>query len=44
MKNLTLINKIFLLVCAAMIVLVALTVPHESENSKPEETNLTVNE
>ncbi len=36
MKNINTINKIFLLVCAAMILFIVLTVPHESSNVKAE--------
>lgn len=35
MKNLSLFNKFFLLLCAALIVMLALTVPHEKSSGEP---------
>jgi cell division protein FtsL len=34
MKNLSTFNKIFLLLCAAIILLLAFTVPHEKEEKR----------
>ena len=41
MTRLTVANKIFLILCAALIVLISLTVPHEGPNAKADKASKT---
>lgn len=44
MKQLSTFNKIFILLCAALIVLLALTVPHEKESGASQDTIVSADE
>ena len=44
MKNLSTFNKFFLLLCAAVIVFLAFTVPHETEDKAAQQQTINIQE